>query len=366
LTGDLIVIRSSLVLTILAAALAALAAGCKSSGPRDSGPLDIEAVKNKAHAILLSALESGQPRIQALAAETFLEADRLPPVELLRGLASSPDPRVRTTVIALLGTLRRPDFMPLFTEKLQDPEPTVRLTAAFGLAMAGNTSQANDLRDGLISPTPATRRTAAWLLGLMGNTSAIGMLQVKLDDPDAVVVLRAVEAIHRLGGEAGVDTVRDLTENERHEIRYYATRLLGRVGTAAEIPWLEKLSQSRLFLDVKFAAIGSLAQLGDLKRIHMLLDLLNAPDTETRMLAARELGETGYTPAIAYLEPLLGSKEPLERTVGAAAILSIGSGRRSWQAHLRAEPKSSAAPAAPTGAPKIPGMTPPAPTPPTH
>jgi len=357
---------------ILAAATAALATGCQQGGSRGETEAGPEAVKDRACAVLAWALDSNQPRLASMAAETFMEADRLPPVEVLRGLAESADPRVRTTVVALLGTMRRPDLKAVFQQRLQDPDPAVRLAADFGLAMAGDTSEVLALRDALASPNATLRRTAAWLLGLMGNRSAVGMLRVRLSDPDAVVALRAVEAIHRLGGADGVEVVRDLTENERHEVRYYATRLLGQVGGTADIPRLERLCQSR-FLDVKFAAIAALIRLGDLKRVNMLLDMLDAPnpsdspDMNPRVLAARELGETAYTPAVERLGRLLAARDPLERTTAAAAILRIQSARQSWRTRVLADkaPPQLVPAAAPASGPRTgPTLPPLAPGPP--
>ena len=57
--------------------------------------------------------------------------------------------------------------------------------------------------------------------------------------------------------------------------------------------------------------MGALAQQGDLKRIDLLVELLEAPDQDARLLAARELGETGYTPAIPALARLTSANDPL-------------------------------------------------------
>jgi len=286
--------------------------------------------------VLDEALRSAQPPIQAMACETYLEAGRQPPLAPIEALADARDPRVRTTALALLGSLRRQDLADLFRRKQRDAEPAVRLVADFGLAMTLEPDRMTTLRDALASPDVTLRRTAAWLLGLTGRESAVGLLKVKLDDPDAVVVLRAAEAMHRLGSKAGRGRARVLTTHARHRIRYYAARLLGRVGETDDIPLLERLCQSR-FLDVKFAAIAALAQLGDFKRIGMLMDMLEAPDSQTRVLAARELGETGYTPAIPSLAGMLRSSVPLERTAAAAAIVRIQSAERPWRSRILKE-----------------------------
>jgi HEAT repeat protein len=320
-------------LIILAAA--ALAAGC--GGPAAQNPQQppeaMAGVRFDPYVALSEALRSGQAPLESLAAETFLEADRPPPRGEIEPLAENADPRVRLPAIALLATTRRPDMVPLFQRKLRDGDPNVRLAAALGLALAGDASQATALKDGLSSPDVTVRRTAAWLLGLMGQPSAVGMLKVKLDDPDAVVVLRVAEALWRLGSRDGLDAVRTLTEHDRHQVRYWATRLLGRIGTAADVPRLEKLCQSR-FLDVKFAAIAAAAEQGDLKRIGLLLDMLEAPEADSRVLAARELGETAYTPALDRLEQMMARGDPLERTTAAASVVRILSARSSWRSRI--------------------------------
>ena len=228
--------------------------------------------------------------------------------------------------------------------------------------MAGDGSQVTALRDALASPDLSQRRTAVWLLGLMGNPSAAGMIKVKLDDPDALVALRAAEALWRLGSRDGIEPVRSLVEHERHQERYFAVRLLGRIGDTTDIPRLEKLCQSR-FLDVKFAAIAAIAEKGDYKRIGLLLDMLDAPESEMRMLAARELGETAYTPAIARLEKLLASKDLAERVAAGGAIVRILSAKTSWRSHILADRPPPATPeTGPVTPPKTP-LLPPRPAP---
>jgi len=309
------------------------------------------------YAALVEALHSGQPPLQALAAETYLDADRPPPRRDIEGLADTNDPRVRTVAVALIGAGRRPDTAPLLQRKLRDDDANVRLAAAFGLAMAGDGSQVTALRDALASPDVTQRRTAAWLLGLMGNPSAAGMLKMKLDDPDAFVALRAAEALWRLGSRDGIEQVRALVEHDRHQVRYFAVRLLGRIGDTTDIPRLEKLCQSQ-FLDVKFAAIAAVALKGDFKRIGLLLRMLDDPESETRQMAARELGETAYTPAIAPLEKLLAGRDLAERVAAGAAIVRILSAKTPWRSHILADqppaPPPQAAPAAPVAAPPPP------------
>jgi HEAT repeat protein len=346
-------------LVILAAAVVAAGAALTSAGctrmARGPGEAGIADAKQSPYDVLAEAIRSGQPALESLAAETYLESDQPPPEGLLEPLANSPDPRVRFTAIAVLGTTRRAGLAPLFQRCLRDGESVVRLASAFSLAQSGDPSQVTALRDGLASPDVTVRRSAAWLLGLMGNPTAASMLKTKLDDPDAVVVLRAAEALARLGSHDGLDEVRALTEHERHAVRYWATRLLGRIGTTADIPRLEKLCQSR-FLDVKLAAIAAVAQQGDFKRIGLLVDLLDSPpsaegESDVRVLASRELAETGYTPAVERLAVLMARGDLTERTSAAAAIIRIRSARQSWRSHILAERPRPEAPAAATPLP---------------
>jgi len=325
-----------------AALLIGMAGGCTGEGgigPSMFGSRSVEGGEpgfDVPYEILDEALRSAQPPLQAMACETYLDAGRQPPLGHVEALADARDPRVRTTALALLGTMGRRDLADLFRRKERDAEAAVRLAADFGLAMTAEPERMTALRDALADPNITLRRTAAWLLGLTNNQSAADMLKVKLDDPDAVVVLRAAEAMHRLGSDAGYERVRLLAGHNQHQIRYYATRLLGRLGKIEDIPLLERLCRSR-FLDVKFAAIASLAQLGDFKRIGMLIDMLQAPDSQTRVLAARELGETAYAPAVPALGVLLTSEVPLERTTAAAAIVRIRSAETPWRSRIMAE-----------------------------
>jgi HEAT repeat protein len=307
-------------IAVTAAALAA--AGCRTglADPR---------------AILVEALESRQPDLQAVALEAYLESGRAaPPLDL----PALTDARVRMLACVEAGRRRDPRALPFFRASLRDADESVRLAAAFGLAMAGDGEQALALRDGLVSPTIAVRRNAAWLIGLMNNSSAVDMLKTRLADPDAVVVLRVGEALGRLGSRDGLPRIRELTEYEQHVIRSSAVRLLGRFGTADDLPRLRRLADDSQFLDVKFAAVAALSELGDFRQMVILVELLDAPEKDLRMLAARELADTAYTPALRALSERAQSGDIQERTAAAAAMLRIQSDPRSWRDRGVSEP----------------------------
>jgi len=344
------------------------AGGCGQSGRvEDAAPAGTPAgtAKTNPYVALVEALRSGQPSLQAYACEGFLDADQPPPVDEVRRLLVSGKPQVRLMAVTVLGAMQQTDLMADVRQCERDDYPVVRLAAAYAMAMLGRPTEMNALRDALASPDIVMRRTAAWLLGLMKDRTAVGMLKVKLDDPDAVVVLRAAEAMHRLGSDDGAGVVRQLVGHDRHEIRCMAVRVLGEVGSAADIPLLERLCQSR-FLDVKFAAIGALARQGDLKRIDLLLAVLNNPDhpattegvspKEVRKMAIQALADGGYTPALGSLQEVLAKGDLDERTAAAAAIVRIQAAKQSWRSRRLIAPE----PAEPTTlpAPSTPQKTP--------
>ena len=339
-----------LAMVMVTAVLAA--SGCEPQAAREAGaagpgapPLDA-AQGADPYAVLVAAARSGQPPLQSLAAETFLESSRLLSREDLLVLAQSPDVRVRTVGLALAGAARQREFLETARREARDPQEVVRVSAAFAMAMCGDASQVGALRDGLSSPDVTVRRTSAWLLGLMGNRSAAGLLRVKLDDPDAVVVLRAAEALWRLGSADGRERVRAMTEHLRHPIRAFAVRLLGRLGETGDIPRLERLYQSR-FLDVKFAAVAALGRLGDWKRIGILVDFLGSEEADLRLLAARELAETGYRPALEALQEHLGAADPTEAATMASAMVRIQSEGETWRSRVLADERPPPLDAAP-------------------
>jgi HEAT repeat protein len=328
--------------------------GSSTQPSQRSGPVVLdsamaEGLLDKADSVLAEAIDSGQPPLQSLAFETFLATGQAPPQYDFRALN---DPRVRVVALVVAVKQNSPAARDMAVASLRDGDPSLRLAGAWGLLVAANdASQAPVLTDGLASRDVAVRRNAAWLFGLMDNRSAVDMLRARLDDPDAVVVLRTAEALGRLGSSDGLAAVRSLTEYEQHAVRCWATRLLGRIGAKADIPRLERLADSR-FLDVKFAAIGSLARLGNFTRIESLVEMLGAnartlrlqaakdPQladviasmkdaeleafaTDLRRLAARELGETGYAPALLPLGHSMESRDLLERTVAASSASKI-------------------------------------------
>ena len=126
-------------LLILSGVVAMSACGCDEPASRDlTGP----GGEDIPYLALVAALRSGQPPLQALAAETFMEADRQPPIQDVEALADAGDPRVRTTAVALLGTMRRNELTALLQRKGRDADPAVRLAADFALAVTGEPARA--------------------------------------------------------------------------------------------------------------------------------------------------------------------------------------------------------------------------------
>ncbi|MDP6380422.1 MAG: HEAT repeat domain-containing protein [Phycisphaerae bacterium] len=331
--------------------ICAAGAGCEE--------FDEERAAGAARQVLSASLSSPEGRIRGMAIESMMQLGSVLPDDALVGLANDPDPRVKMMAVVALGGARNRRHVLIFRERFGDADVNVRLAAAYSLARSGDMSHMMALRDGLMNREATVRRNAAYLLGLLGEPSAAGMLKSGLTDGDALVALRSAEAMHRLGDHSGIPVVRHLTGHPSHQVQYEAVRILGGMGQTVEMTRLRRLANSP-HLDVRFAAICGMAKLGDFSRMQILLEVLaldtvnprtrsrlakklgvdvsalERTETDTRAMAALELAETGYTPALPDLARLLGSRQPLVRLAGAVAILKIHSSGEAWRQRARA------------------------------
>ncbi|HXV77074.1 MAG TPA: HEAT repeat domain-containing protein [Candidatus Polarisedimenticolaceae bacterium] len=180
-------------------------------------------------------------------------------VERIRELLAAPDRDVRATALNALVTLGVDDARELALRHLAD-------------------------EDGFV------RATAAKLVGDVGGSEDAAVLVARLtQDSDPVVRLRAAEALTRVGGDEAVDGLGRGLSDPIDDVRLACARGVREMNPGAAIPQLARL-------------------------------LLEDPNYEIRVQAARALGGTGDPDVRPLLEAALEDKNEFVRAAAANAL----------------------------------------------
>ncbi|NEO47749.1 MAG: hypothetical protein F6K55_27995 [Moorea sp. SIO4A3] len=99
----------------------------------------------------------------------------------------------------------------------------------------------------LDDPDPSVRISAAKALGKIGTEVAIDPLIKSLDDPDPSVRISAANALGKIGTEMGIELLIKCLDNDKSYLRVMAADALGEIGTDATIPKLINLLKNQEF-----------------------------------------------------------------------------------------------------------------------
>jgi hypothetical protein len=115
-----------------------------------------------------------------------------------RVIAESIDPRLRANAIETMWGLNTPDVVELFRECLADWDNRVVGNAIVGLHRAGH-AETKELLSGIASdPNPKLRMTAAWVMGQLGDRSLVSTLIPLARDGNPEVRRAALRSLRSL------------------------------------------------------------------------------------------------------------------------------------------------------------------------
>ncbi len=289
----------------------------------------------------------------------------VPAVGAMLALLQDPLSRIPPDRVAeTLGSVRDPAAVDILSAALNYLDPPARLGAAEALGLIGDARATPALIQAVRAADPATRQRAAQALLRISDPNASHALTSLLGEEDARLRQLAVEGLGRIGGEQAILSILTILADPDENVRISAAAALRSARTVehAEIlltalnspnAWIQQtlaevlggldlppvhealyaLATREGDLQTRLTAAQSLLNLGDRRGEAMILRTLNAPNTETRRLAAIALALAGDQRAA---DPLMGSITPqaldpatpqgrqLRRRV-AAALQSLGS-----------------------------------------
>ncbi|MEC9372587.1 MAG: HEAT repeat domain-containing protein [Planctomycetota bacterium] len=221
---------------------------------------------------------------------------------------------------------------------LRDPSKVVRAAAIYALTRLGRPVDQSLLATMLLEGAPRERMQAAFLLGEIGNESAIPMLRdaAENDVPSATVPemrilrLQIAEALAKLGDPAAFETIRASlfpARPDELESAALAAQIIGEVGDRRAIDQLIYLTaqsgDDRLPAEIRLAAAGSLASLGERNGSFIADEYVDDDLPAIRAQAAYVYGEIGMTENLPRLEQMLSDPAGIVRLAAAAAGLKI-------------------------------------------
>jgi HEAT repeat protein len=207
-------------------------------------------------------------------------------VERLREMLDDPDRDVRATALNALVSLREDDARALALEHLDDEDGFVRATAAKLVGDLGRQEDADVLVVRLTQDSdPIVRQRAAQALARVGGERAVEGLARGLTDPIDDVRLACARGVRELDPSAATaQLARLLLDDPNYEIRVQAARALGSTGD----PEVRALLEAALEDPNEFVRAATVNAL----RTHQAV-LENRPDPEVESQAETEEPEDG-------------------------------------------------------------------------
>ncbi len=205
---------------------------------------------------------------------------------------------------------------------LSDPGAMLRMAAAQALGRIGDRAAVAGLMKAAEDSKPYVRQAAVDALGRLGDARALAVLASRVGDKDRMVRSVAAQALARIGVLA-LPTLAGLAESGNPSIRQAALSAVGKIPDAQSGEIVAK-ALSDLDWSVRASAADAARRLGTVA-LPALIASAGKGTAAGRAAVARALGEIGDLRAVATLVQLLGDGS-VEVVIQAAwALGKIGS-----------------------------------------
>ena len=318
-------------LALVAAGL--LCGGCQGMSA-EVAPQQRAQLEQRALGLLLRAAQSGLDAvIEANAIEALSDVAPDAGLPAFHAALDSSSPLVRYAGCVALGKLRHLPALKNFRRLLDDPDPRVRLAAAFAAYRCGDRGQARLLVQMMNDhPDEKVRAEAARLIGELGEPKALKRLRLAaMREQSDYVIVHIESAMAKLKDRDSLDRI------IQYALKSDAVTILLSLQTLAELadPRARRALEYRLhneadYLQMRLLAARALGRLGVDDGYELALSALNhkardANETmQIRSNAALALGAIGRADALAALKHLAETESDARTQVAACyAICQI-------------------------------------------
>jgi len=272
----------------------------------------------------ITKLQSGDPAVRRQAAEALGMLRNQQAIEPLRSALKDTNAFVRSAALEALGLMRATaaskDIVALLHN---DPQDSVRQSAAVALNYVGDSTTVPDLIDALKDKSDGTRFAAANALGSLRATSAIPALTDGLKDKNPGMRRSCLNSLGRIGDKSVLPAVRDAMKDEDASIRSEAANICGNFNDKDSAAAFQQLLASSN-KNEQLAGAGALAKIGSDAGSSVAFAGIKDNDAGIRMNAANVLGDIGSPSALSVLERTsLNDKDAGVKQVALAAIQKI-------------------------------------------
>ncbi len=286
---------------------------------------------SQAGQIVLDALADPDPQIRANAIEVVVTTKQVRFMPRVQKLLSDEAIPVKFLAVIAVGDLEyamaRNEVGPL----LNDPNPNIKMAAAYTMWKLGDAQFYKVFRDQVTSEDQTVRANAALLLGKSGQKDAIRFLYWALQRPDSSdkVVLQALESIAMQHDERIYPKLWSRLISKYADDRLLGIRAMGALGTEqAKNAIITMLDDS--VAEVRLAAAEQLGKLGEPIGEAKVAEMFDKntlaemdPESQFRIkvLSALAIGEIGSESLSKHLPPLLHDPAKPVRLAAAKAVL---------------------------------------------
>jgi HEAT repeat protein len=328
--------RNGWSLTVTALSLAMLAMlGCEQSkqsgGSPSAAPLLDGDPQSQASQIILDGLADPDPQIRANSVEVVATTRQLRFMPRVQRLLRDETIPVRFLAILAVGDLEYALAKNDVAQLLNDPNPNIKMAAAYAMMKLGDAQYYKVFRDQVTSEDQTVRANAALLLGKSGQKDAVRFLYWALQRPDSTdkVVLQALESIALQHDERIYPRLWSRLISAYADDRLLGIRAMGALGTEQAKNAIITMLDDNV-LEVRLAAAEQLGKLGEPigeARVAEVFEknLLAEMDVEgkyrVKVLTALAIGEIRSEALDKHLSPLLADASKPVRLAAAKAVM---------------------------------------------
>jgi HEAT repeat protein len=287
--------------------------------------------QSQASQIILDGLADPDPQIRANAVEVVVTTRQVRFMPRVQRLLRDETVPVRFLAILAVGDLEYSLAKNDIAQLLDDPNPNIKMAAAYAMMKLGDAQYYKVFRDQVTSEDQTVRANAALLLGKSGQKDAVRFLYWVLQRPDSAdkVVFQALESIALQHDERIYQRLWSRLISKYADDRLLGIRAMGALGTEQAKNAIITMLDDNI-LEVRLAAAEQLGKLGEpigeatvaaVFEKNLLAEMDAEGKYRVKVLTALAIGEIRSEALDKHLPPLLADASNPVRLAAAKAVM---------------------------------------------